>query len=213
MTVSLPGMAAPVAPRRRISREARRAQLIGAAEAVFGEVGYANATMELVAARGGVTRSLLYEHFASLDDLYVECVRVARAELDARLLDASVRNQGHPEAQLRAGITAYFRFVSEHATRWEVLAGTAARPAGPASTLVADLRFRSAHQVAALFLHVAPGVDRDEALAVAQVVSGGAEQLARWWRHHPKVPLETVVERMMTVVWRGLADRLDDETG
>src|SRR3954454_1520782 len=109
-------------PRRRISREARRSKLIAAAEAVFGEVGYAGATMELIAARGGVTRSLLYEHFTSLDDVYAECVRAARAELDARLLDASVINQGNPEQQLRAGITAYFQFVSDHGAGWEVLA-------------------------------------------------------------------------------------------
>jgi AcrR family transcriptional regulator len=198
--------------RRRISKEARRAKLIAAAEAVFGEVGYADATMEVIAARGGVTRSLLYEHFTSLDDMYIECVRSARAELDARLLAASVSNQGHPEQQLRAGITAYFQFVSEHAAGWEVLAGTAARPAGPIADLVAELRFRSADQIAALFMQVAPDVDPAEARAGAHIVSGGGEQLARWWRLNPEVPIETIVDNMMTVVWRGLRDRLGDVT-
>src|SRR3954466_10345192 len=126
---------APTRTRRRISREARRAKLIAAAEAVFGEVGYAGATMELVAVRGGVTRSLLNEHFTSLDDLYVECVRSARAELEARLLEASLVHQGHPEQQIRAGMTAYFQFVSDHGASWEVLAGTVAVPAGPIGEL------------------------------------------------------------------------------
>ena len=44
-------------PRRRLSKEARRTQLIAAAEAVFAEVGYSGATMELIAAHDGVTRS------------------------------------------------------------------------------------------------------------------------------------------------------------
>jgi AcrR family transcriptional regulator len=199
-------------PRRRISKEARRAKLIAAAEVVFGEVGYSDATMELVAVRGGVTRSLLYEHFNSLDDLYLECVRSARAELDARMLEASVSNQGHPEQQLRAGITAYFQFVSQHAASWEVLAGTAARPAGPIAEHVAELRFQSAERIAVLFTQVVPHIDPDEARAGAHIVSGGGEQLARWWRRNPQVPLETIVERMMTVIWRGLHDRLDEET-
>jgi AcrR family transcriptional regulator len=199
-------------PRRRISKEARRAKLIAAAEVVFGEVGYSDATMELVAARGGVTRSLLYEHFASLDDLYLECVRSTRAELDARMLDASVNNQGHPEQQLRAGITAYFQFVSERAAGWEVLAGTAARPAGPIAEHVAELRFQSAERIAVLFMQVMPDIDRDEARAGAHIVSGGGEQLARWWRRNPQVPLEAIVERMMTVVWRGLHDRIEEES-
>jgi AcrR family transcriptional regulator len=205
-------MAVPSAePRRRISKEARRAKLIAAAEVVFGEVGYSDATMELVAARGGVTRSLLYEHFGSLDDLYLECVRSARAELDARMLEAMVSNQGHPEQQLRAGISAYFQFVSEHAAGWEVLAGTAARPAGPIAERVAELRFQSAERIAVLFMQVVPHIDPDEARAGAHIVSGGGEQLARWWRRNPQVPLETIVERMMTVIWRGLHDRLDEE--
>lgn len=197
-------------PRRRISREARRAKLIAAAEAVFGEAGYAGATMELIAARGGVTRSLLYEHFTSLDDLYVECVRSARSELDARLLEASVLHQGHPEQQLRAGMTAYFQFVADHGASWEVLAGTAAHPAGPIGELAAELRFRSAELIAALFLQVAPHIDPDEARAGAHIVSGGGEQLARWWRRNPHVPVETIVEYLMTAVWPGLEHRLSE---
>src|SRR5206468_4624908 len=105
--------------RRRLSKDARRAQLLRAAEAVFGERGVHGATMELVAARAGVTRSLLYEHVESLEELYLECVRAARAELDARFLDASIVNQGHPRDQLRAGLTAYFRFVSERGASWD----------------------------------------------------------------------------------------------
>jgi len=203
-------MAATTAgPRRRISREARRAKLIAAAEAVFGEVGYAGATMELIAARGGVTRSLLYEHFTSLDDVYLECVRCARAELDARLLDASLLHQGQPERQLRAGMTAYFQFVFDHGASWEVLAGTTSLPAGEVGAVAAELRFRSAELIAALFMQVAPSIDPDEAHAGAHIVSGGGEQLARWWRRNPDVPLETVVEHLMTAVWPGLRIRLE----
>jgi len=71
-------------PRRRLSKEARRAKLIAAAEAVFAEVGHGGATMELVAAHDGVTRSLLYAHFASIDEIYLECHRTAREEMGAQ---------------------------------------------------------------------------------------------------------------------------------
>src|SRR5207302_7786136 len=142
--------------------------LLAAAEAVFGELGYQGATMELVAARAGVARSLLYEHFTSLDDLYVECVRAARAELDARFLDASILNQGHPRDQLRAGITAYFQFVSEHGRSWDVLSGTGALPAGTIGELAAELRFRTADQIAALFTLAVPELAPAEANSYAR---------------------------------------------
>ena len=56
---------------------------------------------------------------------------------------------------------------------------------------------------------VGPGVDRDEALAGAHIVFGGggaARPLVA--PQSPQVPLETIVERMMTVVWPGLQRRL-----
>jgi AcrR family transcriptional regulator len=200
------GMRAGVAPpRRRLSKSARRAQLLAVAEAVFGERGYQGATMELIAARADVTRSLLYEHFASLDEVYLECVRYARAELDARFLDASVLNQGSPHDQLRAGIRAYFGFVRDHGEGWEVLFGGGPAPDGEVGRIATELRFRTVDQIAALFHVAVPGVDAGRTRAYAHAVSGAGEQLARWWRQNPGVELDEVVEHLMVVAWHGLA--------
>src|SRR5437763_6507846 len=95
-------------PRRRLSKEARRAKLIAAAEAVFAEVGHGGATMELVAAHDGVTRSLLYAHFASIDEIYLECHRTAREEMEQRVFQAVALAGSDLQDQLRVGLTAYF---------------------------------------------------------------------------------------------------------
>src|SRR5256885_1188756 len=108
-------------PRRRLSKEARRAKLIAAAEAVFSEVGYSGATMELVAAHDGVTRSLLYEHFASIDEVYVECHRTAREEMQERVLEAAALAGPDLQDQLRAGLIAYFGYFDERPQRFELL--------------------------------------------------------------------------------------------
>ena len=118
---------APTQPRRRLSKEARRAKLLAAAESVFAEVGYSGATMELVGARGGVTRSLLYEHFASIEEIYVECHRSAREEMQGRLFEAVARAGSDLEDQLRAGLTSYFAYFNDHPQRFELLYG----PGGP----------------------------------------------------------------------------------
>src|SRR3954466_14087815 len=97
-------------PRRRLSKEARRANLIAAAEAVFSELGHSGATMELVAAHDGVTRSLLYEHFASIDAIYVECHRTARQDMQQRVFDASALAGPDLQDQLQAGLIAYFGY-------------------------------------------------------------------------------------------------------
>lgn len=117
-------MATTAAPRRRrLSKEARRTQLIAAAEAVFSEVGYSGATMELVAARDGVTRSLLYEHFASIDELYLECHRTAREEMQQRVFEAVALAGPDLQDQLRAGFLAYFAYFGGRAERFEMLYG------------------------------------------------------------------------------------------
>jgi AcrR family transcriptional regulator len=196
-------------PRRRLSKEARRAQLIAAAEAVFSEVGYSGATMELVAAHDGVTRSLLYEHFASIDEIYLECHRTAREEMQQRVFEAAALAAPDLQDQLRAGLLAYFSYFSERPHCFELLYGPGGA-GGPLAEQTGELRFMTAEQIAALFIAAAPLIPRHEAVGAAHIVSGAAEQLARWWRRNPDVSIATVVDGIMTVVWPGLRDRLND---
>jgi AcrR family transcriptional regulator len=201
----------PTRPRRRLSKEARRAKLITAAEAVFSEVGYGGATMELVAAHDGVTRSLLYEHFASIDELYLECHRAARDELQQQVFAAVAVVGPKVQDQLRAGLLAYFTYIDAHPQRFELLYG----PGGAGGLLAAqtaELRFMAAEQIAALFIAAAPGIARYEAFGGAHIVSGAAEQLARWWRRNPDLSIETLVDGLMGVVWPGLQNRIDEAT-
>lgn len=200
---------APTQPRRRLSKEARRAQLIAAAEAVFAEVGYSGATMELVAARDGVTRSLLYEHFASIDEIYLECHRTARVEMQQRVFEAVAVAGPELRDQLRAGLYAYFTYFGGRPQRLELLYG----PGGAGGRLAeqtAELRFMTAEQIAALFIAAAPHIPSYEAVGAAHIVSGAAEQLARWWHRNPDISLETVVDGVMTVIWPGLQNRLGE---
>jgi AcrR family transcriptional regulator len=201
----------PTQPRRRLSKEARRAKLIAAAEAVFSELGHSGATMELVAAHDGVTRSLLYEHFASIDEIYVECHRTAREEMQQRVFEAAALAGPDLQDQLQAGLIAYFGYFGERPQRFDLLYG----PGGAGGRLAeqtAELRFMTAERIAALFIAAAPRIPKDEAVAGAHIISGAAEQLARWWRRNPDVSIATLVERVMTVVWPGLQRRLDAAT-
>lgn len=196
-------------PRRRLSKEARRAQLIAAAEAVFAEVGHGGATMELVAAHDGVTRSLLYEHFASIDEIYLECHRTAREEMEQLVFEAVARAGADLQDQLRAGLIAFFDYFGERPQRFDLLYGPGG-PGGPLAEQTADLRFTTAERIGALFIAAAPRIPRYEAVGAAHIVSGAAEQVARWWRCNPEVSIEFVVDGFMTVVWPGLLKRLTD---
>lgn len=200
--------AASAQPRRRVSKEARRAKLIAAAQAVFSDVGYSGATMELIAAHDGVTRSLLYEHFASIDELYLECHRSAREEMQRRVFEATVAADANLEDQLRAGLFAYFRFVEERPDCFELLYGTAGA-GGRLAGETAELRFMTAEAIAALVIAAAPSIPHEEASGAAHIISGAAEQLTRWWHRHDDVSIERLVDGLMSVMWPGLQDHLD----
>jgi AcrR family transcriptional regulator len=201
--------ASPV--RRRMSKAGRRSQLLANAGRVFGELGYSGATMEEIAARSGVARSLLYEHFESLDELYLECHRAARDEMQDRMFAAAVEAGADLKDQLRAGLTAYFGYFGQHPERFGLLYGPGGA-GGPLAEQTAELRFISAERIAALFIAAAPQIPKDEAVAAAHIVSGAAEQLARWWRRNPGVSIETLVEWVMIAIWPGMQNRLNDAT-
>src|SRR5260370_30493797 len=66
---------------RRLPAERRRATLMAAASELFAERGYDRASLDELAARVGVTKPIVYRHFASKKDLYLELLALHRDEL------------------------------------------------------------------------------------------------------------------------------------
>jgi AcrR family transcriptional regulator len=58
------------APRHLLDRAARRETILRGAAEAFGEQGYAGTSMEDVAAASGITKLIVYRHFASKQELY-----------------------------------------------------------------------------------------------------------------------------------------------
>jgi AcrR family transcriptional regulator len=195
--------AAPAKVRERWDPARRREQLLRVAESVFAERGYQGTSVNDVASAAGVTRTLVYKYFKDTDEMYLACVRAARAELEDRFASAAL-SHSDPGEQLRAGLTAYYEFVATRGTLWDLLYGTGAAVAGAVAAESARLRYDTADKIALLIGAALPQHPTEAVSAIAHVVSGAAEQLAKWWRQHPDVPLERVVDHLMLAVWGGL---------
>jgi AcrR family transcriptional regulator len=189
--------------RRRLSRADRRAQILQAAEQVFAERGYQGTSLEDIAAGAGVTRPLIYNYFADKDELYLECLHAARGELDTAIVAAAGAHT-RPEDMLRAGLTAYFRFVQDRGKRWDMLFGGGIAVAGAVAERAERLHFETVGKIAVLILAAAPWLAPAAATAYAHTVSGAAQQLAKWWRHHPHIDLDDLVRYQFDVLWTGL---------
>ena len=62
--------ASPPAGRRLLRRDERSASILDGAASAFAHTGFAATSMDDVAAACGVTRLIVYRHFASKEDLY-----------------------------------------------------------------------------------------------------------------------------------------------
>jgi len=86
---------------RRVPRgEKRRDEIAAVAESVFLELGFNDATMQIVASRAGASKETLYRHFGSKEGLFSEVVR-ARSERIYRSVEREMGQRNDPREVLR----------------------------------------------------------------------------------------------------------------
>lgn len=140
-TLAAPAEQRPVARRGKN----RRAQIIEVATACFYSLGYAGTTMSTVFERMGGSRSTLYGHFSSKDELFIEVLRVA-------LEDYRVDLSGVLTAP-RDGRSALFEFCEHFLARLSSPDGLALH------RLLLDAT-RSFNDIGRLFLEQGPHITR-----------------------------------------------------
>ncbi|MEU6131413.1 helix-turn-helix domain-containing protein [Saccharopolyspora sp. NPDC047091] len=194
------------APRRtRLSREARAAQLLDTAEALFAEHGLERTSVEDVARAAGVTRPMVYSHFASKEEIFLACVRRARAELEARIREPEIMIEAGADAAAvieRAG-ALFFELLERDPQRWKVLFLRGGALSEDLAADVAALRLGTVRRIADMIGHFA-SFDEERATAFAHAISGVGEQLGRWWFAHPEIPRDRVVAHYRDFITAGL---------
>jgi AcrR family transcriptional regulator len=197
-----------------MSAAARREQILAVALDVFAAGGYHETTLDDVAARAGISKALIYEHFESKRELHVALLERYVRELLERVVDAIAGISEHEE-RLRAGVDAFLMFVEERRDAWRFVFRNFADPEVAES--VARLREEIAAMIAGLMRADAPpGWTDDPAMVseiemIAQQLTGGFQALANWWDEHRDVPRERVLQSFMDYAWIGLARGADGE--
>ncbi|MFL6240345.1 MAG: TetR/AcrR family transcriptional regulator [Actinomycetes bacterium] len=194
-------------PRRRLARADRARVVLEAAEEIFAERGLARASMAEIAARAGVTKPVLYDHFGSKDGLLAEVIRRAGEELRAALQTA-VAAADSPADALARGLRTYFEFIEKHALSWTtLLTEGGGSPAG--TEALESVRREQAAYIAALIAEQLLPERRDAAAIYAQAVIGACERLAMLRAAHvdpAELDAETVAARLMDLFWLGFSD-------
>jgi len=100
--------------------ERTRRKLLEAAEAVFAELGYHDASIVKITEAAGVGQGTFYLYFASKKDVFDELV----VDLNHRVRQAMTEaaSQGATRVEMeRLGFAAFFRFTAEHPALYRII--------------------------------------------------------------------------------------------
>ena len=184
-------------PRKRLSAEARRTRIVDAAMQVFAERGYHAASIDEIARAAGISKPVVYDHFASKADLHLRLLAHERDRLLALTNAAS-----SPEDAMEA----FFAYVEGHPYAWRMLfRETTGDPvvARKHERILAEAREGIARQIAPGVAQRGRGTHQRYEL-VAEGVMGVTHGLALWWQAHPDVPRHEIVRASTDLLAPGL---------
>ncbi len=158
--------------------------------------------METVAREAGVTKPVLYDHFASKEELYRALIEEDAAALEARVRAALAARTGNRE-RIRASFQAYYDFVDEHAEGFRLVMQEQASPV--ALSPVREVREHIIRAVAELIGRQSHGkVTGTDAEMVAVGVIALVEAGAQRDPGGPRSERERQVDILVRLAWRGI---------
>ncbi len=196
--------------RKRLTGEERREAILESALEVIAQRGYHAASIDDIAREAGVSKALIYEHFASKQDLYAVLLEQHAGQLFSDLAEAISEAGRSASARLAVGFDAFYGFVEEHRVAWRMLFREATDPEAVA---MLDRITAEVTNFVAGVIREDPGSRRapDDAetrehgvQVVAQLLVGAVQSLANWWADHQEVPRGRIVEMTMDFAWLGL---------
>jgi AcrR family transcriptional regulator len=191
----------------RTKRGARtRTRLLEAAEQIFTELGYHDASIVKIAEAAGVAPGTFYLYFAGKLEIFDELVDELNRRVRQAMADAASQGTTRTEAE-RLGFQAFFRFTAEHPGLYRV---------------IRQAEFVSPQALRLHYERIVAGYSRglQEAMARGEIATGDPEVLAwalmgvgemiglRWilWGDTREIPTP-VFEEAMQFVQRALDAR------
>lgn len=198
------------APKRRMTAAARRILIVEAALEDFADHGYEGASLGRIGQAAGVSRTVLYDHFASKRALFVALLEAKHAELLGDLR-ATLATDAPTERRMRAMLDAFFAFAERQPSAWRLLFPEH----GPLDADVAAdhrrLRSETNRLLAELLAPDARRAGLDPSSRVAEAIfalqQSALHGVVGWWHAHPQVTREDMVDAAMTLLWYGIGGR------
>ncbi len=194
--------AARVTP--RLSRSARRLQLMSAAKSAFVTQGYHAAAMDDIADRAGVSKPVLYQHFPSKLELYLALLNESADEM-VRLVRVALGATTDNHERVDNAVAAYFTFVADNGQAYRLIFESDLRGQLEVERIVERATDDCISAITDT-ITADTGVDVERARLLASGMVGLSQVSARYWlQQSPHVSRPEAIELLSTLMWRGIS--------
>ncbi|GDX25936.1 TetR family transcriptional regulator [Actinomycetes bacterium] len=185
----------------RMPAAERREQLLAVALDVFAGEGYHQTSMNQIAEAAGITKPVLYQHFASKRELYLALIEEAGGRL-LHIITAPSITETSGRRRVELGFLAYFQWVYDDHDSFQLLFGGGSRrdaefseAAGKFQSLVAD----------AIEPLITADIDIEHRRTLAHAIVGLAEGVSRRLiRLGNDFDPELIARQVSELAWAGL---------
>lgn len=192
-----------------MARDIRRAQILEVAQDLFARQGYHHVSMDDIADHAEVSKPVLYRHFPSKLDLYLDVVD-HRAEALLAAIDAALTSDPTDgRAVVSALVRAYAEFVDEAGDSFSLLFESDV-------TRDAEVRGRverasaDAAEAVCRGLRELAGLTPEHAKLLSTALVGMARVAATARYRSGDVPVDDAVDLITAVAWRGVSGLVGD---
>jgi AcrR family transcriptional regulator len=192
-------------PRKRLTLEQRRGRILAAATRIFARKGYDGASMSGIATAAGISKPVLYDHFASKQVLFETLLRSIRDGLLAQ--GRAIGQSSAGDVRFRSAVDAFFAFVEAEPDAAKILLIV---PQGNPVTvkLSRDVQQGATSAISQLLKSYLPAGGSWQYQAAGEFLKEGLHALAKWWLSHPGPSRGDITDIVMKICWTGFqADR------
>ncbi len=195
--------APPKGNRVRMTGIQRREQLLQVGRKLFAERGFEATSVEEIAAKAGVSKPVVYEHFGGKEGLYAVVVD-RETELLLRTVTGSLTS-GHPRELLEQAALSLLEYIETSADGFRILVrdSPVAQSTGTFASLISDI----AGQVEFILVEQfkARGFDPKLAPMYSQMLVGMVALTGQWWLDVRKPKRSEVAAHLVNLAWNGLS--------
>jgi len=190
--------------RVRMTGQERREQLLDVGRRLFAERGFEGTSVEEIAAKAGVSKPVVYEHFGGKEGLYAVVVDRETQQLLDRMTNSLT--SGHPRELLEQAAMALLEYIETSSDGFRILVrdSPVAQATGTFASLLSDVASQVEHILVEQF--AGRGFNSKLAPMYAQMLVGMVALTGQWWLDVRKPKRADVAAHLVNLAWNGLAN-------